>query len=1017
MFQFPEVSMGDAPKGFCLHTGAPIPRCERVFFVTFGCFKYVTLTGVIAYTMACFCIQEFRLSLNLKCMKHLLTGLFFIFSLILTAQAVLPVHILPKDNPSVKWQPEALFLMDERNSMSYSKAMEMLKQGRFLPPEKEKLPGYLSFGHWVYWSAFILDNRSVDTLQYVVEISGQDTFWVKSGLGALQVIEAPYPFPTRDRLGLLPDPLYYGQTYEIPPHRRDTLLIKRSMIKPSAYLTPRFSTPSTYVTMRRQDAVHPNIIHSFFLGAVGIIMIFVFMQFSQQRDAALFWYGCYLLSLLFVNWRLIEEWNPGFSATMYLAPWAWTKVFHTAAHYCTYTLFVYHFLKQGDESPAFMERIRRFVLFFSLLVCLTECLFLIRHLQHESWLLYMGYRGFFTAFSLVVLTLLWRERSMLTRLVFLGTIFALCGEVASLFLRFPFSSYAGACGTLIEVLVFTTALIYRNRLFQNAYIDLQKNHIAQLQENEQLREVARREEIEAFKNRFYTNITHEFRTPLTILLGMAQSLRENKEVDVREAGQVVERNGKNLLGLVNQMLDLSKIESGALQLQPRPGDVMQFIKVVTESFDVLAGSKNQKLSVSTRPDHFTTAFDPVRLQQILANLIGNALKYTPEGGEIIVQADILSDEIVQSDDSLPHETLATLSIEVRDNGIGIPPEKQPRIFNRFYRVENGTSQQEDGSGIGLALVKELVGLMEGDVQVESFDSQGSIFRLRLPVQAHQGAPDAEKEQEPVSLAARQPSQTPQKPLLLLVEDNADLTSYLSRLLDGEYQLISAKNGNEGLEKAFEHMPDIVLSDILMPEMDGLEFCRTLKNDLRTSHIPVVMLTARATTGDKIEGLQDGADAWLTKPFDHRELFATLLAVQESRRRLWAYFQQMPAKSPPNDFAHLVEQESEFLHRAWASIDAHLQDESYDIGQLCRDLAMSRTNLHRKLTALSGQSASHFIRSRRLTHAVQLLETTSLTVAEISFRTGFSDPAWFTRCFGEVLGRTPGAWRKQKQLKQ
>jgi CheY-like chemotaxis protein/two-component sensor histidine kinase len=440
---------------------------------------------------------------------------------------------------------------------------------------------------------------------------------------------------------------------------------------------------------------------------------------------------------------------------------------------------------------------------------------------------------------------------------------------------------------------------------------------------------------------------------------------------------------------------------------------MQFIKITTESFDSLAAGKNQKLSVKTQPDHFVTAFDPARFQQILANLIGNALKYTPEGGEIEVRAEIIG---LEAPVTLQNGEAAILEIEVRDNGIGIPAEKQPQLFNRFYRAENGAGREE-GTGIGLALVKELVALMQGEIQVESAGGQGSVFRLRLPVRAQINALIPEINGQPEALSESAADPQPEKPLLLLVEDNADLTAYLSGLLGRDYQLISAKNGLDGLEKAFEHLPDVVLSDVMMPGMDGLEFCRTLKNDLRTSHIPVVMLTARAATGDKIEGLQHGADAWLTKPFDQGELFATLRAVQESRRRLRDYFQQMPARPLQNDFAHLVEKESEFLRQAWASIDAHLNDESYDIGRLCRDLAMSRTNLHRKLTALSGQSTSHFIRSRRLTHAVQLLETTDLTMAEISFRTGFSDPAWFTRCFGEAFGQTPGAWRKRRHLEQ
>ena len=249
-----------------------------------------------------------------------------------------------------------------------------------------------------------------------------------------------------------------------------------------------------------------------------------------------------------------------------------------------------------------------------------------------------------------------------------------------------------------------------------------------------------------------------------------------------------------------------------------------------------------------------------------------------------------------------------------------------------------------------------------------------------------------------------------------MEDNTDLTAYLSMLLSPEYQLLSARNGLEGLEQAFEHLPDLVLSDVMMPGMDGLEFCRVLKNDPRTSHIPVVMLTARAGINDRLEGLQYGADAWLAKPFERAELFTTLAAQLESRRRLRVYFENLAVNE---DFKNgqavelqpIIQKEHEFLTRVRACVDARLSDETYDIPQLCRDLAMSRMQLHRKLTALGSPSAALFVRAHRLSKAKNLLETTDCTIAEAAFDTGFSDPAYFTRCFREAYGKPPSEWRK------
>ncbi len=567
------------------------------------------------------------------------------------------------------------------------------------------------------------------------------------------------------------------------------------------------------------------------------------------------------------------------------------------------------------------------------------------------------------------------------------------------------------------MLFFSLGLAYRSRLFRNEHNRLQVRHIRQLEENERLREIERREEVEAFKNRFYANITHEFRTPLTVMLGMSESLRENPDAQAREAGRLIERNGHNLLRLVNQLLDLSKIESGALQLHPVHADVMKFVQITAESFGSLAAMKNQRLSVQTDTGGFFMDFDPDRLQQVLSNLVGNALKFTPEGGEISVSCSLGTRSSVVS----------MLQIEVRDTGIGISVEALPHILDRFYRDENNLSTQTEGTGIGLALVKELLVLMQGEIEVESQVGEGSVFRVWLPVRDEErgmrdeaiGMRDEERGMRNGSDLVIDTQSSPLNPhpsfliphpSLLLVEDNPDLVQYLRSLLSHDYQLITASNGREGLEQAFEHLPDIVLSDVMMPGMDGLEFCRTLKNDQRSSHIPVVMLTARATVGDKIGGLQHGADAWLTKPFDRAELFATLAAMLESRRRLRTYFENEKAGAPAAELASLVQKENEFLQRVRTLIDAHLDDDAYDIHQLCLDLVMSRMQLHRKLAALGAPSAALFIRNYRLARAQVLLKTTELTVSEVAFKTGFSDPAYFSRCFREAFGKSPSEWR-------
>jgi len=977
-----------------------------------------------------------------------------------TAQVVLPVTHLPFGEKKAGVIPEVLILKDHSQTITLHQAWDTLMQGAFQNMTDFKKPGKFEFGQYNFWMAFVLENRSEDTLNLVIKSQGRDTVWIKKGVHFHKVL-TPRWTPGKDRLNLLPYVVKGLNTFQIHPSAKDTFICILNHYKPYAIFVPEISEPEAYVHQQADLFKHTNLLYLFFIGAAFIVMIFAAAQYFQQRDPVFLWYALYLFSLVFVAWRNVEDDNPALSLTCLILPWWWTKVFHTAAHFITYTLFIFYYLKQDNESPAFMRHIVRFVLLICTVAGLTELILLSQDIRHESWLFYYGLRTLMSALSLLFLVLLWREGSPLARIVFLGTLCVILGEVVSLFLPSPFSTFAGAVGVFLEIIFLTYGLAYRARLFQEKHQRLQVAHIAQLEENERLREIAKKEEAEAFKNLFYANITHEFRTPLTVILGMSESLRERTDAQVQKIGKLITRNGQNLLNLVNQLLDLSKIESGKLVLHPSRADVMQFIKINAEAFESFAEMKRQHLSVTTEPNELWTDFDPDRLQQIIANLVGNAVKFTPEGGTVTVTARFQENTM--------------LEIEVRDTGIGISEEALPHVFKRFYQVPasqlsapsqpspkgeeldgfsaderdtppsnnkslrspsfgGGWGEASAGSGIGLAFTDELVRLMGGRIEVESAVGKGSTFRVTLPMQAQEkGIPWVSEANSPAtphavvvsSLAEEsmetEPAPLPEdaqissgNPLLLFVEDNADLVQYLTMLLSRDYQLLTARNGHEGLAQAFEHLPDLVLSDVMMPGMDGLEFCNQLKNDPRTSHIPVVMLTARSAVEARIDGLQRGADAWLIKPFHRGELFATLAAMLESRKRLCAYFQQQASSSPALPeavLAPLIEKENEFLARIRSLIDARLTDERYDIEALCRDLAMSRMQLHRKLTALGGQSAALFIRSHRLRHARQLLETTALSVSEIAYASGFADPAYFTRCFKEEFGMTPSEWKR------
>jgi signal transduction histidine kinase/DNA-binding response OmpR family regulator len=519
-------------------------------------------------------------------------------------------------------------------------------------------------------------------------------------------------------------------------------------------------------------------------------------------------------------------------------------------------------------------------------------------------------------------------------------------------------------------------------------------------------EALRLKELDHFKNRFFTNITHEFRTPLTVILGLAETLRKNNVSDSKEAIQMIENNGQNLLDLVNQMLDLAKLESGNLKVQVLQADVMLFLKITVEAFNSLTVTKKQNLSFYGDPEIFNMDFDPKRLRGIISNLMTNAIKFTPEYGSIMVVAKNIKDN---------------LEVSVKDTGSGILEGEIEKVFDRFFQTDNSLHQSLGGTGVGLALTKELVELMGGSIEVSSRQGEGSTFKFRLPVKNNAPFEDWEKSIEisKVSTGLKQEDDLlplkdfyENRPILLVIEDNADLLRYLASLLQDKYHLLIARNGREGLLKAFEFLPDVVLSDVMMPEMDGLEVCNILKNDERTSHIPVILLTAKITDEDRLKGLIRGADAYLEKPFNQEELFVELKKSVDLRKNLINYFSKNKEGATPDDSQDsklLIE--DAFIQKVRHFIEKHISDESYNITLLCRELGMSRSQLHRKLTALTGSSATYYIRAIRLDHAKELLATTDLTISEIAYQVGFKDPNYFSRIFTETFGTSPSETRK------
>lgn len=527
-------------------------------------------------------------------------------------------------------------------------------------------------------------------------------------------------------------------------------------------------------------------------------------------------------------------------------------------------------------------------------------------------------------------------------------------------------------------------------------------------------ESRRLRDLDSLKTRLYTNITHEFRTPLTVIMGMNDNMQGfDKERNL------IRRNARNLLRLINQLLDLSKLDSGTLKMDAVQGDVISYLHYLTESFYSMASDKKISLGYKSELKSLTMDFDEVKLQHVIYNLMSNAIKFTRPGGKV----GLMSEKVLLNEKEY-------LQVKVKDTGIGIPEVDLPHIFDRFYQVEGQMTTGVDGkvvkqnrtfagTGIGLALTKELIELMGGSITVKSEIDWGTEFAVLLPVIRDQKTPTLEMTLEPKAPVLESfphfdelPTKPDQikndKPLVLIAEDNSGVVTFLKSLLDSDYTVLVAINGQEAVDMALEHVPDIIITDVMMPEKDGFEVTHQLKTDGRTSHIPIIMLTAKADIKSKIEGLEFGADAYLTKPFEKEELLVRLRKLMELRRTLQARYSNMQIEHSAEDHQNL---EDQFLLKLREMVVEHLDDASYGIPELCKSMLMSQMQVYRKLKALTDQTPSQFIRLVRLKKGKELLLNSNLTISEVAYEVGFTDPNYFSRTFQQEFGKSPSDFRK------
>ena len=522
-------------------------------------------------------------------------------------------------------------------------------------------------------------------------------------------------------------------------------------------------------------------------------------------------------------------------------------------------------------------------------------------------------------------------------------------------------------------------------------------------------------QLDQLKTRFFANISHEFRTPLTLILGQVESVLSS-DLNTKDKGKlhIANRNARRLLTLINQLLDISKIEAGGMKLNAAQHNIVSFLKSLFYSFESLAESKKITLRFESLFEYIPVLYEPDKMEKVFYNLISNSFKYTPSGGEIKVKVNKINPVFAE--------------ICIIDTGRGIPADRLSKIFDRFYQGDNSNTREYEGTGIGLAFARELIELHKGEISVNSKVDEGTTFTILLPLgdakepeeTAVAGVTDMILPDISLPAAGRESHEESfideKEPgayimsgeIILIVEDNLDVRNYIREQLEDDYRIIEASDGREGIIRACEIIPDLILTDIMMPKMDGYEFSSAVRKDERTSHIPIIMLTAKAGIDDKIEGLETGIDDYLTKPFNARELRVRVKNIILRRKELRKKFSNATVIKPSEVSA--VDADQKFLQKTIKIIESHFEDEQFSVERLAEEAGISISQLNRKLKALIDQPAGQLIRSLRLQRAANLLSQNAGSVAEICYQVGFSDQSYFSRAFKKQFGCSPSDYK-------
>lgn len=749
-----------------------------------------------------------------------------------------------------------------------------------------------------------------------------------------------------------------------------------------------------------------NIIQAIFQGITWSMILYALMTFFITGDRSFFMYALFLSATSFYFLHLngiFTEWVIRETPKLNLYFWIIfaNSVGMSYFEFCRIFLNTKELIPFWDRMGKWMIRIIMGMAIIELIICyLTFNEEILNYLIDSSILVV-------AVFLLIIIIRYLRTPSIIARIFILGSF---CLVIAGIY---------GVIADLNGILKETLFVI--EGLFAGQFLTFalglgtkirltEKEKIAEKAESEKMKELDR------IKSQFFANISHEFRTPLTVILGTLEQVQtkwtQAKNGKVREAFLIIRRNTRSLLNLVNQILELTKLESEKTNPNWENGDLIEYLHYLIDSFRQYAVSKSIHLAFEHEEEQLFMDFDPEWMRIIMANLLSNALKFTQSEGTVSLHLYRIASKDQEQ-----------VKLQIKDSGIGIARKNLPFIFDRFYQVDGTSTRTREGTGIGLALVKELVQLLGGTIEVQSELGKGTTFTIYLPI-SQQIEPHNKAVFSPYSTEElldafglyHSPDVEPkkgaldfEKDLILIVEDNSDVMQYLRSFLEEEYRVILASDGKEGVEKALERIPDLILCDLMMPIMDGYEVCHTLKNDARTSHIPLIMLTAKGDQKSKLAGLKEGADAFLVKPILKEELLIRVGQLIQTRNILRERFS---AGSFP-DHAQSGDKEDAFIGSARKIIEHHLDHTDFSVDQFCTGLDMTYTQVHRKLKALTGKPAKIFIRSVRLQKAQGFLVHSDLNISEIAYKVGFSDPNYFSRAFSQEFEMSPSEYRQSK----